>query len=136
MPPYGSQLVSNTPLQSVGADQVVPATLFNNESPILGQKSLACALQSKSPMGEDFQNISVRVSCPLGIGTTTIQVQTADFDADGEYTNEGTAIAPADFNGVAGFGVARKQLQITRSRFLRVLIATANPSNPITVTVL
>ena len=140
MPAYGSQLISNTPLQSIGADQVVPATLFSNETPATGTKSLACVLVSRSPMGEDFQNVSVRVSCPAGIGAGELHVQTADVDSDSEYTDEQVTgagkIVTGSFNAFfgAGTGTARAQLQITRSKFLRIFVTTV-PGNPITVTV-
>lgn len=135
MPAYGSQVTSNSPLQAVMPDQVVPATLLNAEIPGNGVASLACALAPRTPHGQ-LTPVAIRFSCPLGIGAGVFQVQDADFDADGEYDSIGFGGAqPGVVNStsVNASGVARAELLI-RGKFLRVLCVTA-PSNVITVTV-
>jgi hypothetical protein len=134
-PAYGSQVTSNSPLQAVTPDQVVPATLFSAETPVAAEASLAVALMPRTPTGQ-LTPVAVRFSCPGGVGAGVFQIQTADFDAAAEYVSEpfngaspGT-VAAANFNAN---GVARVEL-IVRARFLRVLCTTA-PSNPVTVTV-
>jgi hypothetical protein len=135
MPPYNSQTTSNSPLQAVTPDQVVPAVLLSAEVPVAGTSSLACALMPRTPTGQ-LTPVAVRFSCPLGIGPGVFQIQDADFDADAEYdsisfngANPGT-VASAQLNAA---GVGRVEL-LVRARFLRVKCITA-PSNAITVTV-
>ena len=134
-PAYGSQAATNSPLVAVMPDQTVPVTLLNAETPANGSASLACALAARTPNSQ-LTPVSVRFSCPLGIGAGVFQIQDADFDAAGEYdsiafggANPGQ-VAAAQMNAA---GVARVEL-IIRARFLRVLCVTA-PGNPITVTV-
>ena len=141
-PLYNSQLVANTPLQAVMPDQIIPATLLNAETPAAGQASLACALASRGPEGQ-LTPVALRFSCPLGIGGGVFEIQTADVDADAEYTavafggaTPGT-VASANFAGggssAAGTSTARVEL-LVRARFLRVVCTTA-PAQPVTVTV-
>lgn len=134
-PAYNSQTLSNSPLQAVMPDQVVPAVLLNAETPAGGTASLSCALASRTPSSQ-LTPVAVRFSCPLGIGAGVFQIQDADFDADAEYGSIGFGGAsPGVVNStsVNAGGVARVEL-IIRGRFLRVLCVTA-PTNPITVTV-
>lgn len=135
MPLYGSQAATNSPLQAVTPDQVVPATLFNAETPQATQASLSCALMTRGPLGQ-LTPVAIRFSCPLGMGAGVFQIQDADFDAAAEFDSiafggatPGT-VAAANMNAS---GVARVEL-IIRGRFVRVLCTTA-PSNPVTVTV-
>jgi hypothetical protein len=134
-PAYGSQITSNSPLVSVTRDQIVPAVLLSAETPPANAASLAVALMPTTPTGQ-LTPVSVRFSCPLGLGAGMFQIQTADFDAAAEYTSEnfngGTpgTVAAANLNAS---GVGRVEL-IIRAKFLRVLCTTA-PTNPVTVTV-
>lgn len=135
MPPYGSQAISNSQLQAVMPDQVVPAVLLSAEIPGVGAASLACALASRMASGQ-LTPVSVRFSCPLGIGAGVFQVQDADFDAAAEYTSipfGGATPGVVNAASMNAGGVARVEL-IVRARFLRVLCTTA-PGNPVTVTV-
>lgn len=135
MPPYGSQAISNSQLQAVMPDQVIPATLLSAEIPGIGAASLACALASRMASAQ-LTPVSVRFSCPLGIGAGVFQIQDADFDAAAEYDSipfGGATPGVVNSTTVNASGVARVEL-IVRARFLRVL-CTAAPSNPVTVTV-
>jgi len=139
-PAYGSNVTSNSPLQAVTPDQQVPATLFSAETPAAGEASLAVALMPRTPTGQ-LTPVSVRLSCPLGLGAGVFQIQTADVVPTGDTA--GVDFCSEGFNGanpgtisssnVNASGVARVEL-ILRARFLRVLCVTA-PSNPVTVTV-
>jgi hypothetical protein len=135
MPAYGSQAVTNSPLQAVMPEQTVPVTLLNAETPVAGTASIACALAGRKPES-GLTPVALRFSCPLGIGAGVFQVQDADFDAASEYDSIGFGGAnPGQVTsaGLNANGVGRVELSI-RGRFLRVLCVTA-PSNPITVTV-
>jgi len=134
MPLYGSQATTNSPLQAVRDDQVVPVTFFSAETPAAGQASIAAGLMPATPDGQ-LGPVAFRFSCPLGIGAGVFQIQDADVDAAGEYdsisfggASPGT-VASANMNAS---GVARVEL-ILRARFVRILCVTA-PSNPVTVT--
>lgn len=135
MPAYGSQATSNSPLVAVMPDQAVPVTLLNAEIPAAGAASIACALAGRVP-ASGLTPVSVRFSCPGGIGAGVFQIQDADFDAAADYcsiafgaASPGT-IAAANMNAS---GVCRVEL-LLRGRFLRVLCTTA-PGAATTVTV-
>ena len=134
-PAYGSQAATNSPLQAVMPDQLVPVAVFSAETPASGEASLAVALAPHGGPGQ-LTPVSVQFSCPLGIGAGVFQIQDADNDVAADYCSinfgSGTPGQVTSTN-VNASGVARVEL-IVRGRFLRVLCVTA-PSNPITVTV-
>jgi hypothetical protein len=134
-PAYNSQLVSNSPLQSIGQDAVVPVLVFSAETPVAGEASLAVAIQPRTASGGPAF-VTVQLECPLGIGSGAFQVQDADVDAASAYDsiNFGGAspgsIATGNLNAS---GTGRVELQVA-AKFLRILCTTA-PSNPVTVRV-
>lgn len=136
MPAYGSQATSNSQLQCISGEDVLPVTLLNAETPIALQASIAVAIKPKTASGGPMR-VSVVFKCPGGMGAGVFQIQEADQDLSAlDYTSinfggatPGTVVA-GSFN--AG-GTAKVTLDI-RARFLRVLCTTA-PGAAVTVQV-
>jgi hypothetical protein len=132
-PLYNSQVTSNSPLQMIAPGDPASVNLFNVETPVAGQSSIAVAIQPRTASSGPT-TVSLEFSCPGGIGAGVFQIQDADVDADANYTsinfggNSPGTIATANMNAS---GVTRVELQ-TAARFLRVKCTTA-PGAAITV---
>jgi hypothetical protein len=136
-PLYNSQVLTNTPLQSVGKGDAVLPLLFSAETPLAGQASLAVALQP-STVSSGPEQFAIELRCPGGIGAGVFQIQDADtYDATGtNFTSinfNGLVPGQIDSTSVNASGTARVELT-ARARFVRLLCVTA-PGAAVTVTV-
>jgi hypothetical protein len=135
-PAYNSQLVSNSPLQSIGQDAVVPVLVFSAETPVAGEASLAVAIQPRTASGGPAF-VTVQLECPLGISTGSFQVQDADVDVATAYDSisfGGASPGVIATGNLNASGTGRVELQV-EGRFLRLLCIVA-PANPVTARIL
>ena len=106
------------------------ATVWNAETPLTGTKSAAVALDPGRLEGD--QRINVQLIFPSDPGTFTVDLQTSDTDAEGDYVTEtGATLTEANLNS------AKTSVRLlgggwnVKARFARLLM-TAQSSNAVT----
>lgn len=137
MPTYGSQTISNSPLQSITSGAAQGAVVWNAETkagltspPANAPYSLAVAI-SMPPNGT-MKRISVELAFSADPGTLAVEVQTADTDSDAYYSSEDFGGAsPGQVTAVNAKFTARIELGVD-ARFVRLKMTTL--TNTVTVT--
>lgn len=133
MPLYGSQIATNSPLPCLmqSGDSVL---LFNAESPLTGQLSLAVAIAQAQGSGAQ-KAVSVEITFSGNPGTFQFNVQDSDTDAQDNYLNvpSGGQLTTATGPGNAGKYVTKTELVPFAGMFIALKCTTQN-QNAVTVT--
>jgi hypothetical protein len=125
-PLYNSQVATNSPLGMVAPGDPASQLLFNNETPVAGQASIAFAIQPRTISG-GLTELSFQLECPNGLGAGVFQLQDADVDAAANYDSinfGGATPGQISLANLNASGVGRVELQ-TAARFVRALCITA-----------
>lgn len=129
-PLYNSQVITNSPMVTIKPGDT--ATLFNAETPLSGQNSIAVNVAS----GPDrvLRGLAFEFVFAAAPGAFNYRIQGSDTDADSSYFTPGTGTVTAVTVEADGTSRARVELSPWVAKFARVNINAQN-ANGVAVTV-
>lgn len=129
-PLYNSQVTTNSPLVAIYPGDT--ATLFNAETPLSGQNSIAVAVAS-GPQ-RVLRGLAFEFVFPAAPGVFNYRIQGSDTDVDSSYFTEGSGTVTAVTVEADGTSRARVELSPWVAKFVRLNINVQN-ANGVAVTV-
>lgn len=128
-PLYNSQATSNSPLVFIYPGDTY--TLFNAESPLTGQSSIAVYISNSAE--REVNGLALELVFSANPGTFNFRIQGSDSDADSSYFTEGAGTVTTATQEADGTYRMRVELSPWVTKFMRLNINMQTQNN-VTVT--